>query len=123
MLKTPKHIKSRPHVAQRHSIVQEKRVADSIGGQTIKGSGRGVIKGDSRKKGFVRVENKCTANKSFSVNKEMIEKIESAALLAGEIPVIQVDLLTKQGSIDCSFLLLPTHALASILELREESII
>lgn len=72
--------------------VQEKETAKRIGGVQTKGSGSGHVKGDVRLKGMIRVENKTTKNKSFSVTCEHIDKLKDAVFGSGEIPMMQVEI-------------------------------
>lgn len=90
--------------AHNRAPAMEREVADRIGGRLTKASGAQGEKGDARIKGLVRVEAKATSNKSFSVTREMIEKIEAAALGSGEVPYIEVELLGPNGK--------PTHRVA-----------
>ncbi len=73
--------------------VMEKETAKRIGGRQTKGSGSSYEKGDVRIKGLVRIESKTTKNKSFSVNEEMIDKIENATNGSNEVPVIEIEIL------------------------------
>jgi hypothetical protein len=91
MLPTPKRLKG-PTPAHVRSRSQESETAKRVNGKLTKASGAQAEKGDVRLKGFVRIEAKTTAHSSFSVTKEMVEKIENAAAGAGEIPVIVIEL-------------------------------
>ncbi len=72
---------------------QEKQVAKSLSGRTVAQSGAGKQKGDVRVSGRVLIECKCTEKKSFSITKEMLDKIEMAALNNAEVPAIVVEFL------------------------------
>jgi hypothetical protein len=64
-----------------------------VGGNVTKASGAGDFeKGDVRIKRISRIECKTTKAKSFSVTLDMIEKIETAALQAGEVPVMEIEI-------------------------------
>ena len=95
-LPTPKRLQ---HGAAAHNRapVMEREIAKRVGGKVTKASGAQMEKGDARVKGVVRIEAKATSNKSFSVTREMIEKIEAAALGAGEVPFIEIELLGPNG--------------------------
>ncbi len=95
-LLTPKRLQ-RGAAAHNRAPVQEREIANRIGGKVTKASGAQMEKGDARIKGLLRVEAKSTSNKSFSVTREMIEKIEAAALGAGEVPYIEIELLGPDG--------------------------
>lgn len=70
---------------------QEAALAVRVGGVVTRGSGNGIMKGDVRVKGIVRIEAKSTKKKSFSITQDMITKIEHAAISAGELPVVVVE--------------------------------
>lgn len=70
---------------------QEKEWATRLpGGETVPGSGAGWMKGDVSSRVF-RLECKTTGKQSFSVTREMIEKIEEAALAHGQVPALIVE--------------------------------
>jgi hypothetical protein len=75
------------------SKVQEKETATRTGGNLTPASGSRHIKGDVRVKGVLRVENKTTKHKSYSVTTETIEKLENSVSGTEEIPFLQVELL------------------------------
>lgn len=75
----------------------EKRVAKKVGGYRTAGSGNKKEKGDVRLRGVLRIEHKATGNKSFSVTREMLEKIELAARGCDEIPILVVEFLDERG--------------------------
>jgi Holliday junction resolvase len=90
---------------------QEREVAKKLGGCRTPGSGNGDIKGDVRVKGFVRIECKTTGKRSFAVTMDMIEKIEAAALSAGEIPVLVVEFNDGMGHRLREVAVVPTYAI------------
>lgn len=101
--KSPAHARS-PH--------QEKRIAKTLGGKVTKASGAGAFeKGDVRVKGVARIEAKTTDAKSFRVTEEMIDKIEDAAVQAGEVPVMVIDICGGNRSL-C---VMPTWALEDLI--------
>jgi Holliday junction resolvase len=63
----------------------------------------------------MRIEAKTTSGKSFSVTREMIEKLESHSLQAGEVPAIVVEFLVK-GKPVAEVAIVPTYALAKIVD-------
>lgn len=95
---------------------QEKQAAQRLGGEVVKGSGSGFEKGDVRVKGVMRLEAKCTKNKSFSVTREMISKIEAAALSAGdgEVPAMIIEFLSQDGKPLHEVAVVPTWVLDAI---------
>lgn len=88
-LKTPKRLKgaSPSHVRSRS---QEKEVARRL----VRGSGSGLVKGDVREKGVLRIECKTTKNASFPVTADIVRKLEEAVAGADEIPLLEVELLS-----------------------------
>lgn len=89
----PKRLTAEAGHSHRRSKVQERKTAERFGATVTKRSGAGAFeKGDVRLKGVMRLEAKTTRHKSFSVTTEMIGKIEDTGAMAGEIPVIEVEL-------------------------------
>lgn len=103
---TPAHDRSRK---------QEKEVARRIGGNTTLASGALAEKGDVRLKGVARIECKTTMNKSFSVTREMVEKIENAALSAGELPALVIEFLSPKGGVQSSVAVVPVWVLTDLI--------
>ena len=101
--------------AYKHSSKQEKRVAKKVGGFRTPASGAKRVKGDVRVTGIARIECKATQNKSFSVTREMLTKIEDAAAATGEIPILQVEFLDKNGKIDGTFAVVPVHIIERLV--------
>lgn len=100
--------------SHKRSKVQEKSLAKRIGGNVTPGSGNGSIKGDVRKRGIVRIEAKTTKRRSFSVTLDMIDKIESAALPSGEMPVLVIEFIDEQGKPIRDVAVVPTYVLDSL---------
>ena len=80
--RTPSHVRA---------DAQEEEWATKLqGGVRVPGSGAGSKKGDVQ--GDVwRLECKTTAKQSFSVTRDMVQKIEEAALAHGQTPAIIVE--------------------------------
>lgn len=95
---------------------QEKAVALRIGGRVTPASGAREVKGDVRLKGVVRVECKTTKHKSFSVTREMLAKIEDAAVMTGELPVLIVEFTDGKGRVLGEVAVCPTYVLDSIIQ-------
>lgn len=116
-----KQSKSNGHV---HAPKQERDLAKSLANKpsrkvwAVPGSGSGKQKGDVRAVGIARIECKTTSNKSFSVTREMIDKIENAAGATNEIPVIQIDLLDSDGRPAHRCAVVPLYVLDRLLEVR-----
>lgn len=101
--------------AHRRSRKQEQELADRIGGDTTPASGAKHIKGDVRLQRVVRLECKTTTKKSFSVTREMLDKIQNAACGAGEIPAFVVEFLDGTRSAG-EFVVLPSYALDYLVD-------
>ena len=78
---------------------QEKKIAKKLGGHTILGSGSGRRKGDVQAGGIARIECKCTQHKSFSVTRDMIDKIRAAAACNDEVAAIHIEFLDELGKV------------------------
>jgi len=109
--KDHKGVKTYSHV---RAPKQEKESASRFGGHTVKGSGSGQEKGDVRVTGICRIECKTTLKKSFSVTRDMVQKIEDAALMTGEVPAIQIEFLDDRGTPEHSLVVVPTYVLDQI---------
>lgn len=93
---------------------QEKSWASRTGGKLTPASGARDVKGDVRVKGVLRLENKTTQNKSFSVTLDMVRKIEAAAASGGEVPAIVVEFNDGFGKPICEVAIVPTYVLDDI---------
>lgn len=103
--------------SHRRAPNMEKSLAKRTGGRITPGSGNKHVKGDIQKAfGVFRIEAKCTKNRSFSVTREMIRKIEEAGDLCGEVGVIVIEFLNEQGKPEMEVAVVPTHALPKIAE-------
>lgn len=78
----------------------------------VRGSGCGRVRGDVRLKGFVRLEAKTTKHASFSVTEDLLDKLESAVVGSGEVPMMQIELRLGARKV----LLLPDWSLDLIVE-------
>lgn len=97
-------------VSHRHAPKMEREMAARLGGRTVRGSGSGKEKGDVRVKGLLRVEAKCTKRDSFSITGPMLDKIEAAAVGAGEIPAVVVEFVDEAGKPVRSVAVMPMWA-------------
>ncbi len=102
--------------SHRRSKVQEASLAKTLGGRLTAASGAKDIKGDVRIKKVVRLEAKTTQNKSFSVTREMINKIEMAAVNSGEMPILVVEFHDGFGKKLQSLAIMPMYALETLIE-------
>jgi hypothetical protein len=92
--------------AYHQSAKLEKQTAAKFKGYRTAGSGNKREKGDVRVNGIARLEHKATCRKSFSVTRDMIDKISNAGVGCDEVPAVIVEFLDDQGK--------PTHAIACI---------
>jgi len=101
-----------PSNAHRRAPKQEKECAKRIGGTITPRSGAGDVKGDVRIKGYARIECKTTLQKSFSITRELVRKIEEAALASqGELPAFCIEFLNPDGERDCEIAVVPVFVL------------
>ncbi len=102
--------------SHRRAPMMEKQLAKRTNGKMVPGSGCSYQKGDVRVKKVARIEAKTTKNKSFSVTRGMVQKIEDAALPSGEMPAIVVEFLDEQGNPEHELLVLPSYAIDELLK-------
>jgi hypothetical protein len=89
---------------------QEKAIA-----RTISGSGSGRKKGDVEVMNIARLECKTTSNKSFSITRDMVEKITHAGIGSGEVPALVIEFLDQQGTPESSVCCIPLWALEMLI--------
>jgi len=123
MLKRPRHTLIKQGVAYKHSNKQESSLAKKLGARTTKASGAKQEKGDVRKNGIYRLECKATSLKSFSVTRETLYKIQTAAASASEIPALIVEFLNERGTIESGFAVIPVEDLLQLLQKLNELIV
>ena len=114
-LRTPCRLKTFQTPSHARSPKQEKCLAHRLGGERVRGSGCGTEKGDVRIKGVARVETKTTGAQSFSVTREMLDKIETAALSSGEVPAFVVE-FNNDGVPAGEFAVVPMWVLEMVVE-------
>lgn len=103
--------------SHRRAPKMEKSLARRLGGETVPGSGSGNQKGDIKRcHGVFRIECKTTKNKSFSVTRDMIRKIEEAALPNREVPAIVIEFIDDTGKPQMEVAVVPMWSLESIAE-------
>jgi hypothetical protein len=88
----PKRLKGTVSDSHIRSKAQEKETAKRTGGEQTPRSGAGLVKGDVRAKGVLRVENKTTKYASFSVTTLHIDKLLDSVNGTDEVPFMQVEL-------------------------------
>lgn len=101
--------------SHKRSKAQERETAKRVGGRLTPASGAGSVKGDVRKKRVVRIECKTTQNKSFSVTREMVDRLEAAATLSGEMPVLVIEFNDGKGRKLSELVVCPSYVLDTLL--------
>lgn len=105
----------------RRARQMEEELAKETGGKLTPGSGNGNVKGDIQNAyGCIRIEAKTTKNKSFSVTRDMVRKIEDAALPNGELPAIVVEFMDIEGKPEMSIAVVPTYLLQGIADAHKQ---
>ena len=103
------------------SLKQEVEVNELLGARTQPGSGNQAgAKGDGRRVGDIRTEQKFTVAESFSLKLEELWKIASEAT-RGEMPVFVIDYREPGTSkLRDRFVVLPFNDVMELLELRRQ---
>lgn len=112
-MQVPKKYKGKQSASHARSPQQEAALAKRTGGRVTPGSGCGNQKGDVRVKRVLRLEAKTTKHKSFSVTRELVERLESTAMAHGELPAIVVE-FNNDGKPACEVAVVPTWVLDAI---------
>jgi hypothetical protein len=86
-----------PKQRRRRVSKEEDRTSRLIGGRKTFASGSGDEKGDGRNMGKWRSENKETDKRSYTIRDEVWERIQAAALSAGERPVMFIRIANRFG--------------------------
>lgn len=96
-----------PKQNKRRSRRQEAKLANETGGRPQKGSGNlPWAKGDVRKKDNFRAECKFTKKKSFSMSREILDKIRSECNF-NETPVLDVTFIDDNGRTEDHWVAVP----------------
>lgn len=98
------------------SAKQEKETAKKLKANLVSGSGCGKKKGDVFIDGVLRLECKTTEKKSFSLKREIVEKIQNAAIGSGEIPAVYIEFINDKGTPDMEVAVVPTWAFELLLD-------
>ncbi len=114
-LNTPKARAGQLTPSHHRARKQEKELAVKLGGRTTPGSGNLDMKGDIRIKNIARIECKTTKHKSFPVTLEMIRKIQTAAMSAGEVPAMVIEFIDTKGKPINSVAVVPVWALENLI--------
>lgn len=103
--------------AHRRSLKQERALAIRGGGTLTVGSGNKREKGDIKQYHKVfRVEAKTTTKKSFSVKRDMMEKLEDSSIPAGEFPAIIIEFIDENENVLSEVAVIPTYLLKMIAD-------
>jgi len=105
---------------------QEKRVADTLGGKVIRGSGTGHreagvgmgdygAKGDIRQEDFL-IEAKRTDANSLRIEGYWLVKITSEAAAVGKHPALSIELGGMPGLVEKDWVMLPASILRRLLK-------
>jgi hypothetical protein len=100
--------------AHRRAPKQEAEAASRLSAATVRGSGSGWEKGDVRLRGILRLECKTTLAKSFPITREMVAKIEAAALPTGEVPAIEIEFIDPGGKVAARVCVVPSYVLQAL---------
>lgn len=94
---------------------QESEIAKLVKGRKVAASGAKDVKGDVRLKRVARIECKTTKHKSFSVTLDMIERLEEAAVLTGELPIFVIEMNDGNGKKLKDVVVCPSYVLDSLI--------
>lgn len=111
-----KERKARPSPSHVRARKQEKQAAALLGGRATPASGAGEIKGDIQIRRIARIECKTTKNKSFPLTRELMHKIEEAAMSNGEAPVLLIEFNDGVGNKIGDLAVIPTYLLEEFCE-------
>ncbi len=115
--KRGEHLKSKAHA---RAPKQELEMAHRLSGRNTSASGAMVEKGDVRVEGVLRLESKSTTKASFTVTREMVDKIEQAAVNSGEVPAIDIEFLNESGKVMQHVALVPVWVLDVLVRERKD---
>lgn len=101
--------------SHRRAPKQENEIAKLIKGRKTAASGAKDVKGDVRLRKVVRIECKTTKNKSFSVTLDMIETLEEAAVLTGEMPIFIIEFNDGKGRKLKDIAVCPSYVLDTLI--------
>lgn len=99
--------KGRQKSAYRRAPKQEKETVRRLGARAIPASGSRYRKADAEIPNVVRIECKATEANSFRVTRDMMQKVEDAGLLEGQVPVIQIEFVDNVSNVLESFYVVP----------------
>lgn len=92
--------------AYRRAPKQEKETTERIGGRAIPASGSRFRKADTEKPDIVRIECKSTRHDSFRVTRNMMQIVQEAGMLEGQVPAIQVEFVDNDSNVlDCYYVM------------------
>lgn len=115
-MKMPKRLQAQSE-AHARAPAQERATAKRAGGVAVPQSGAGIVKGDVRVSGIARIECKTTTRKSYAIKPELVDKLESACLGAGEIPIVEIEFLGPRKRTLC---VVPHYVLDMLTERKTQ---
>lgn len=118
----PKRKQGQLTASHKRAPKQEREIAAAMGGKVTLGSGNLEVKGDVRVPRVARIECKTTMNQSFSITRDIVRKIQTAAMGAGELPAVVVEFLDKKGRPVSSIAIVPTWVLSLIADFANPAI-
>lgn len=111
-LRIPKRVRGEAQPkAWKRAPQQEREVAERTGGKQTPGSGNQSVKGDVRVTDIARIECKATERKSFSVTRDMLDKLAEHGESAGEVPVFHIEFLATADHPGGSLVVCPDYVL------------
>lgn len=113
MIKKRKVDKKRSN-SHRYAPNQEKKLVKEFSGKAVAGSGCGYKEGDVELGDLLLIEAKCTRNKSYALDRRLVEKLQAYTLQRGQIPAIQLDFITGDSP-DHELLIMPKWVLELLL--------
>lgn len=118
----PKRKQGQLTASHKRAPKQEREIAAATGGKVTLGSGNLDVKGDIRVARVARIECKTTMNQSFPITREIVRKIQTAAIGAGELPAVIVEFLDRKGRPVSSIAVVPTWVLELIADFANPTI-
>lgn len=85
--------------AYKRAPKQEHENAKRLGGVAIPASGSRFRKGDTEVPNLVRIECKATEANSFRVTRGMMQTVNEAGMLEGQIPIIEIEFVDNVSNV------------------------
>ena len=101
--------------AYKRAPKQEKETVARLKGRAIPASGSKFRKGDAEVPDVVRIECKATEADSFRVTKDMLRKIENAAVGSGQFAMIEIEFVDAKQNVLFSCCVMKRSAVTSLI--------